>query len=52
MSFCANVNLGLPTALTNTLVSCTDISTGWPTANLTDLAIDAGIRNAKLLPHC
>src|ERR1700722_706928 len=51
-SFCASVNLGSPRGLTSTLESCAETSTGWPGFSRAERATAAGIRTARLLPHC
>ena len=50
-SFCFSVSRGSPVAATRTAESCAETSTGCPTLNPTDLAIEDGILTAKLLPH-
>src|SRR5690348_10731927 len=50
-SFCLRVSLGSPAGTTRTVESWADTSTGCPTLNPADLAIEAGIRTARLLPH-
>src|ERR1035438_10388305 len=50
-SFCLSVSRGSPAAATRIAESCTETSTGCPTLNPTDLAMEDGIRTAKLLPH-
>jgi hypothetical protein len=51
-SFCASVSFGVPMARTSTFDSSADTSTGWPTLKRAERATAAGIRTARLLPHC
>src|SRR4029077_14428396 len=47
-----SVDSGSPSGRTSSLESWTDTSTGCPTLNRADRATAAGIRTARLLPHC